>query len=245
MKVINTSTLAEAYRKTIEHIVWPQNHQERITEDDEAVWKSKEIITLEVSQPNKDLEVLIKWYPLGAQGMLQYRDEVMTGEYPTRGTDQEFDYCYYDRLFEYQVLKNHQVEDGRFKTRLYKVDQIKSIIDKLKDQPGTRRACATTWYPYEDNTGLTTTPCLQWLKFEINDHRLDLTTLWRSRDCLMALGGNLFAMNALHCWVADHLDIEVGWYYDIIDNAHVYFRRDMDQLKMKRFDSNGKLFSYL
>jgi thymidylate synthase (methanogen type) len=244
MKVITVNNLADAYRQTIEHIVWPQNHQERITEDEEVVWKSKHMITLEVSQPNTDLERLIAWYPLGIHGMQVYADEVMTGEYPTKGTAQEFDYCYYDRLFEYTQLRNLEVND-RCITRNVKIDQIQCIIDKINNHQGTRRACATTWYPFEDNSGKTTTPCLQWVKFEVNDGRLDMTTLWRSRDCLMALGGNLYAMNALHNFVAENVNKPIGWYYDIIDNGHIYHKRDMSELKLKRLDRNGKSFSYL
>lgn len=235
VKGIETITLAEAYKQAIQYIIW--NHTERITEDKELVWRSKDTLILHVDNPSKDLETLIDYYPMGRQGMSTYVDEVMgTDERPTLNTSDDFCYTYNERLCHYEVLLNEKVisSDGveRYYTRSHIIDQIDEIVHRLNLSRSTRRACAITWRPYEDNyTNTRSPPCLQWIKCEIVDNRLNMYTLWRSRDVLLGMGANIYALHALHSLIAARCQCAVGFYEDINVDAHIYYKRDGNYLK--------------
>lgn len=236
-KAIDTLTLAEAYKQCIQYIVWPQNHKVIITEDDEHVWRSRDTIVIHVDKPSSDLSTLINYYPMGKRAMDEYVDEIMgTDSRPTKGTTDDFCYTYRDRLSSYEVIVNHETispVDGvkRYQTRLHLVDQIDEIVKRLNLSPTTRRACAITWRPYDENyTNTRSPPCLQWLKCEIVDGKLNMYTLWRSRDVLLGMGANIYAISHLHSAIASQCDVPVGFYEDINVDAHIYFKRDYNYL---------------
>ena len=237
-KCINTLTLAEAYKQCIQYIVWPQNHRVVITEDNEKVWRSRDTIVVHVDTPSNDLATLVDYYPWGPQAMEEYVAGIMgTDHRVTKDTKDDFAYSYHQRLCNYEVLQNLEVispVDGvkRYNTRLTIVDQINEIITRLNTSPTSRRACAITWRPYDDNyTNTHSPPCLQWLKCEIVDGRLNMYTLWRSRDVLLGLGANIYAIHHLHCAIASQCGVKVGFYEDVMVDAHIYFERDVNYLK--------------
>ena len=235
VKIIETSILAEAYKQSIYHIIW--NHKDIVTEDGEKVWRSKDTLILHVDNPSKDLDTLIKYYPMGKQGMSTYVDEVMgTDDRSTLNTSDDFSYTYNERLCHYEVLNNEKVVSSegieRYYTRLYTIDQIDEIVKRLNTSKSTRRACAITWRPYDDNyTNTRSPPCLQWIKCEIVDGKLNMYTLWRSRDVLLGMGANIYAIHHLHKSIADRCGCVVGFYEDITVDAHIYYYRDGNYLK--------------
>jgi thymidylate synthase len=220
-KCIDTTTLAEAYKQCIQHIVWPSNHRIITTEDNEKVWRAKDTIILHVSNPSYDLKTLIDYYPWGPLAMEQYTDEIMgTDHRETKNTTDDFSYTYHDRLTNYQI------------NTVMSINQIDEIVRRLTSSPTSRRAVAITWRPYEDNYLNThSPPCLQWLKCEIVDGYLNLFTVWRSRDVLLGLGANIYALNKLHQHIAQRCNCKVGFYEDITTDAHIYFLKDANYLK--------------
>lgn len=236
VKAIHTTTLGEAYKQSIQHIIWPDNHRTLTTEDGEQVWRSKDTLIIHVETPNRDLKSLIDYYPMGPQAMKKYVAEVMGIDLrETQNTKDDFTYTYHQRLCQYEVLMNHKFESGevvRWQTRLHVIDQIHEIINKLLTSRTTRRACAITWRPYEENyTNTRSPPCLQWIKCEIVDNHLNMYTLWRSRDVLLGMGANIYAINALHNYIATSCNAKVGFYEDMSVDAHIYYERDVNYLQ--------------
>jgi len=235
VKSIETITLADAYKQAIQYIIW--NHRDLKTEDDERVWRSKDTLIIHVDDPCRDLDILVDYYPMGYQGMSTYVDEVMGNDSrETKNTSDDFCYTYHERLCTYEVLTNEKVEaaDGiiRYYTRLHIIDQIEEIIKRLNSSQSTRRACAITWRPYEDNYINThSPPCLQWIKCEIVNDELNMYTLWRSRDILLGMGANIYALHHLHREIAARCQCAVGFYEDINADAHIYYKRDWNYLK--------------
>ena len=235
VKAIDTTTLAEAYKQAIQYIIW--NHREITTEDNELVWRSKDMLVLHVYSPSKDLSTLSAYYPMGQQALEQYKLEVMgTDNRDTLNTSDDFFYTYHERLCQYNVLTNekHVSPDGveYYCTRDHLVDQIDEVVKRLILSPSSRRACAITWKPYDDNyVNARSPPCLQWLKCEIVDGHLNMYTLWRSRDVLLGMGANIYAIHALHASIAARCQCAVGFYEDITVDAHIYYKRDANYLK--------------
>ena len=128
------------------------------------------------------------------------------------GTKSTFDYDYHSRLFN---------DSG---------NQIDYIIKKIKENPTTRRAVATTWLPQIDSNCMNV-PCLQYVQFLFRNEQLDMHVLFRSNDVLSASGANMYALTSLLETVACKLHLKPGYYEHIIISPHLYYRRDSEELK--------------
>lgn len=109
------------------------------------------------------------------------------------------------------------------------INQIEYIINKLKEQPASRRAQAITWNPSID-CNQKDVPCLQYVQAHIVNNKLDFTVMFRSNDMLLAFGANAYALTYIQKYIADALGLEVGTYTHISLIPHVYTKRDADVL---------------
>ncbi|HJJ36493.1 MAG TPA: thymidylate synthase [Methanocorpusculum sp.] len=133
------------------------------------------------------------------------------------GSDAVFEYDYHGRLFDWGCGLKLESEIHQ--------DQIQYIIDKLSENPESRRALAITWCPPVDEK-LNDCPCLQLVQCVVRDGKLDMKIIFRSNDMLSAAGSNMYALACLQKHIADALGIPVGSYCHISLVPHVYFRRD-------------------
>lgn len=104
---------------------------------------------------------------------------------------------------------------------LPRINQIDNIIKKLKENPNTRRAQATTWRPYVDPYS-EDPPCLQRLFFRIKNEKLIMQTCWRSRDLFKAWAPNVNGMIRIQKFIADEMNMQLGEYIDFSNSLHVY-----------------------
>ena len=206
MEVIKVSTLSKAYLEAYNYVMW--KHKIVETEDGELTYEAGPV-TVVVSYPNDDKEHLKLVSPYQDNFMKSYEDQLI------HGTNSDFDYTYNERLFNYQEV----------------VNQVNAMINKIVQEPYTRRAVATTWYPYNDNFENNSVPCLQYIQCKFVKGYLNMITLWRSRDILMGMPANMYAMNTLHNYIVGALrnkgvNAQVGTYTDISIVPHIYFKRD-------------------
>jgi thymidylate synthase len=206
MELIKTSTLSKAYLEAYNYVMW--KHKIVETEDGELTYEAGPV-TVVVSYPNDDKEHLKLVSPYQDNFMKSYEDQLI------HGTNSDFDYTYNERLFNYQEV----------------VNQVNAMINKIVQEPYTRRAVATTWYPYNDNFENNSVPCLQYIQCKFVKGYLNMITLWRSRDILMGMPANMYAMNTLHNYIVGALrnkgvNAQVGTYTDISIVPHIYFKRD-------------------
>ena len=124
------------------------------------------------------------------------------------------------------------------------IDQIQtSIINRLIDNPSSRRAVAITWSPVMDITR-DEPPCLQIVQCQIDkaDH-LNLICLFRSNDMLSAWGQNAYGLAHMQKFILDQINqarekkklplFTQGWLETISVSAHMYITRD--QLELMKF----------
>ena len=104
---------------------------------------------------------------------------------------------------------------------LPRINQINYVIQKLKENPITRRAQAITWRPYIDPYS-DDPPCLQRLFFRIKNEKLILQTSWRSRDLFKAWEPNVNGMIKIQELVAKELGLDLGEYIDFSNSLHIY-----------------------
>ncbi len=194
-----------------------------LTEDGEKTLELPEPLNIHVSDPFADY-MISPHNMFGSNAMRQYVNDLI------EGTKSEFVYTYHNRLFDYPHTESgtgglQVTGDGKGGGR----DQIEYIIEKLREDPSSRRAMGITWFPFRD-AGSDNPPCLQRLQCFIRDGRLNMHVEFRSNDMLSALGANMYALAHLQKHIADALGAGCGWYSHTSVSAHLYYERDHEEL---------------
>lgn len=105
------------------------------------------------------------------------------------------------------------------------VDQVARVVDRLREDPYTKRAVISIFDPGSDFRDTKDVPCNNWLQFIQRDGRLHLNVTVRANDAIWGFSGiNFFEWSVLHEIVARSLGWEVGtlsWY---VGTFHVYSR---------------------
>ena len=109
------------------------------------------------------------------------------------------------------------------------VDQIEYVINKLKLNPHSRRAVATTWDPRKDTVN-DEVPCLNHFVFMEREGELDISVMIRSNDMYGAWPANVYALGELLSYVAEQTDLSSGKITTLSVNAHIY-KHDWDKAK--------------
>ena len=218
---IHARDIAHSYEQIIYAIGW--DHTATITEDGEVVYMPDPIMNIVIDNPNSNNFIHPK-SPYGAQFYEEYAKVLIEGY----ASGIIFEYDYHSRLFKY--MTTHVFDDGR--VRNIETNQIKYIIDKLKEYPTSRRAISITWDPYIDEMKKDV-PCLQMLQCWITStNALDMFICFRSEDMLLGYPQNVYGLTQLQKYIATHLNIRVGRYYHTVVRPHVYPKRDHKELMM-------------
>ena len=179
-------------------------------------------------------------FPGGLEDLEEYRLEVLDGiknhwvRDPKNPDDQRWEYTYNGRLTAYPVKR----ADAKGKLKVVPYNQFDYMVNKLAENPYTRRAIAHTWVVGEDNE-YESPPCLQgvWIRALPNDDGslvLNMDVRFRSRDAYDAAFMNCFALMHLQQEFARRLSekvgkkVTLGRYVDFADSYHVYGRRIAD-----------------
>lgn len=109
---------------------------------------------------------------------------------------------------------------NRFKEH-FSIDQIKTVLKKLKKDKHTRQAIMVTIDPKIDGKSIDI-PCLQEVIFQIRKEKLHMTAIFRSNDIAMATFSNQYALISLGCHIAKNTNTLFGSLSVFIANAHIY-----------------------
>jgi thymidylate synthase len=133
------------------------------------------------------------------------------------GAERGIEYTYGERLFSY-ALDN--VPDKFLGEMRATTDQVKTIVEKLKKDPHTRRAVA--FVLRDKDAGSKNPPCLTQITWNVKGGKLLQTAVFRSNDMFGAWPLNAFALRKLQKSVASQLGIPAGQMITIANSAHVY-----------------------
>ena len=124
-------------------------------------------------------------------------------------------YGYYWRKFP-SAQKN---KEGKWEVR--EVDQIKFVIDQLKNNPYSRRLVVTAWEPGNATTSKLP-PCHYSFAFNVSDGKLNCHLTQRSGDIALGIPFNLAAYSILTQIIAQETNLELGYFAHTIIDAHIY-----------------------
>ena len=101
------------------------------------------------------------------------------------------------------------------------VDQIKKIIDQLKNNPNSRRIIVSAWNVGEiENMALP--PCHTFFQFYVSENKLSCQLYQRSADIFLGVPFNIASYALLTMMVAQVCDFELGDFVHTLGDAHIY-----------------------
>lgn len=158
--------------------------------------------------------------------MLEGRDDVETVAFYVRNM----------ATFSDDGISLHGAYGRRWRT-WFGHDQLKRIIELLKNHPSSRRAVISMWDPradqQTDEVGKDI-PCNLTIHVQLLKSNLEMTVFCRSNDAIWgATGANAVHFSILQEYLAASLDASVGTLYQISNNLHAY-RGILDELLTKR-----------
>lgn len=142
-----------------------------------------------------------------------------------------------------QRLSAHPLGPGRT------LNQLGTLVDRIAENPITRRAVAMTGVPEIDNTLKEDMPCLRELHLrgieEDGTMYLQMSTVWRSRDLFKAWPDNVIAVTFLQSELVKRLREKtgrkwgVGSYSDYSTSLHLY-GQDISEKGVGKYVAEGE-----
>ncbi len=244
MHTIITDNIASAHEAVVK-LIMTSDCNDITTEDGEAIFEFPEPVNIHINKANVPpfSSTACKF---GTKALETYTQQVLN---PRLLVDKEkhpdFSYLYSNLIFDYPEGTPFKVYNKDKK--LMRVDwpygngrgdgtnQINYVIKKLTKSPTTRRAVVSLYEP-NGHEQMVEPPCLNHITFFIRDNQLNMHALFRSNDMLSAYGCNAYALMNLQKMVLAELnnkgvDVGFGWMETTSLSAHIYFKRDANELK--------------
>ena len=105
------------------------------------------------------------------------------------------------------------------------LDQMKSVIKKLRSNPNDRQAVISLWDPHTDLEGSETghVPCNTQLYFRVYGNSLNMTVTCRSNDAIWGLmGANIVQFSIIQEVMASMMGLDCGTLHQLSNNLHGY-----------------------
>lgn len=101
------------------------------------------------------------------------------------------------------------------------IDQIKNVIQQIKETPDSRRLIVSAWNP-EDVPTMALPPCHTLFQFYVNDGKLSCQLYQRSGDLFLGVPFNIASYALLTHLIARETGLEVGEFVHTLGDAHIY-----------------------
>jgi len=196
---VHSRTIGEAWPKILSTI-----GSFGIEYEDERGLIVKEILNMVVHIEEPLSEPMIpEGYPKSRSELEEYFDSLYLA-HETHG----FEYTYGERILSYNVGGNV-------------INQLETIIEKLKNSRQTRRAMMVLWNPLKDLFE-EEVPCITVVQVLIRNNTLHLTSYIRSNDMYLAWPANAYALAKLGGYIAKRVGVKMGTLTTHSVSAHVY-----------------------
>ena len=111
------------------------------------------------------------------------------------------------------------------------IDQIKNVVEALKNNPYSRRHIVSAWNP-ADVDDMALPPCHCLFQFHVADGKLSCQLYQRSADIFLGVPFNIASYALLVHMMAQVCDLEVGDFVHTFGDAHIYSNH-FEQVKLQ------------
>lgn len=111
------------------------------------------------------------------------------------------------------------------------IDQLKYVIDKIKNNPDDRRMLIVSWNPV-DIPKMALPPCHCLVQFYVANNELSCQLYQRSADMGLGVPFNIASYALLTCIIAKITDLKPGDFIHCIGDCHLY-RNHVDNIKLQ------------
>ena len=101
------------------------------------------------------------------------------------------------------------------------VDQLKNVIEQIKQNPSSRRLIVSSWNPAEVDT-MALPPCHSLFQFYVSDGKLSCQLYQRSGDVFLGVPFNIASYSLLSILIAKECNLGVGEFVHTLGDAHIY-----------------------
>src|SRR5699024_5351892 len=109
------------------------------------------------------------------------------------------------------------------------IDQIKNVIESIKNNPDSRRHIVSAWNPDEIEE-MALPPCHTLFQFYVADGKLSCQLYQRSADVFLGVPFNIASYALLTHLIARETGLEVGEFVHTFGDAHLYLNH-FDQIQ--------------
>ena len=114
------------------------------------------------------------------------------------------------------------------------IDQIKQIIQQIKETPDSRRIIVSAWNVGEIKN-MALPPCHAFFQFYVADNKLSCQLYQRSADTFLGVPFNIASYALLTMMVAQVCDLELGDFVHTLGDAHLYLNHlEQAELQLSR-----------
>ncbi|MXV39410.1 thymidylate synthase, partial [Flavobacteriaceae bacterium Ap0902] len=111
------------------------------------------------------------------------------------------------------------------------LDQIKQVIDQIKNNPDSRRMMVSAWNVGELED-MALMPCHALFQFYVNNGRISLQLYQRSADIFLGVPFNIASYALLLQMVAQVTGLQAGEFVHTLGDAHIY-KNHFEQMKLQ------------
>lgn len=157
--------------------------------------------------------------------------------YLSRDNRLEFIEYYIDRYKD--ESEDGETVHGGYGRRLFSHqshDQVRTLIENLKQKPDTRRAVLQIFEATDTARRHKEVPCTLAMQFALRRGKLDLMVTMRSQDAYLGLPHDIFCFTMLQEIVTRSVEVEVGEYKQFVGSLHLY---DVHRSAAEQFLSEG------
>lgn len=111
---------------------------------------------------------------------------------------------------------------GAYGMRIHKYGQFRESLRKLRDDPSTRRAAWTIYYPDDSTSESRDIPCTFAVQLFNRGGELDMAVHMRSQSAVMVMPYDVHSFMFIQEYIATELGLELGQYYHSCGSLHYY-----------------------